>query len=442
MRHPLLTTLTVLLLTACTTDSSHKDYEQGLLLMEQGDAPQALQLFKQAADRATDDSLLAAVYSDMGRLLFFEGLQEQAFSACGHAFDVQTRRNDTVGMTQALFDMANICRAREVDDSCLYYYDKALALAYTLGDSMLATDIRSQQAGFFLWHKDYDRARDLLAPALAKGPDSLTAGVRFMAADMYHHTGEADSARLYCQSLLGEDDVVLRQMGHKWMAEQLLAEGKSSEAIHHLEQYELLTDTLMEETDTEAMRRISALYDYNRHQQQAAHMQRHAIIAIATAVILLCLLAAVMLYYSRRRLHYQLKVHQLEQLLADYERRDQQKTDRQQQILSTTPIQQRIEQLLADPRHPPMTTDDWRILEATIDKIYPGFTERLRTFYRFSPQERHVNLLLKLGVPPAGIAQLTAHAKQSVTSVRSRLYAKVFGRKGTPAEWDAFIRSL
>ena len=442
MKQYLLIPLTVLIVAACSTDSPRKDYEQGLLLMEQGNAPQALQMFKQAADHAADDALLADVYSDMGQLLFYEGLQEQAFNTVRLAYDVHTRRADTVGMAQALFDMANICRAREADDSCLYYYNQALSLAHTLGDSLLATDIKCQQAGFFLWHKNYERAYDLLGAALGKGPDSLPAGVRFMAADLYHHTGEADSARLYCMSLLGEDDVILRQMGHKWLAEQLLAEGKSSDAIHHLEQYELLTDTLMEETDTEAMRRISALYDYSHHEQQAARMQLHATIAIATAAILLCLLAAIVLYFSRRRLFYQLRVRQLEQLLADYEQRDHQKADRQQQIMCATPIQQRIDQLLADPRHPPMGTEDWRILEATVEKVYPGFTERLRSFHRFSPQENHVNMLLKLGVPPAGIAQLTAHAKQSVTSVRSRLYTKVFGRKGTPAEWDAFIRSV
>ena len=58
-----------------------------------------------------------------------------------------------------------------------------------------------------------------------------------------------------------EEEVVHRQMGHRWLADLLLQEGRTEEAARHLQQYELLTDTLMEQTDTEALRHINALYD-------------------------------------------------------------------------------------------------------------------------------------------------------------------------------------
>ena len=410
--------------------------------MEQGDAPQALEYLRKAADLAADDSLLATICSEMGSLLFYEGLQEQAFDAYRRAYDAEQRRGDTLAMANCLTDIANVCRSRERDDSCLYYYDLAVQLAQSQADGLLVADIRSQQAGYYLWQKDYERARSLLLPALTSQIEDTPAGLRFMAADLYHHTGQADMAGRYIESLLNEDDVVLRQMGHKWLAEQLLTEGHTAEAARHLEQYELLTDTLMEETDTEAMRRVGALYNYNQHQQQSARLQRRVVVAVALVAVLACLLVAVILYYSRRRLYYQLKVQRLEQLLADYRQRDVQVAERQHQILTATPIRQRIDQLLGDSHSPSMTDEDWRILKATIEKTHPGFVERLQSFHRFSPYEMHVNLLLKLGVPPAGIAQLTAHAKQSVSSVRARLYEKVFGQKGSPSQWDEFIQSL
>ncbi|MBQ3878238.1 MAG: hypothetical protein II792_08230 [Prevotella sp.] len=441
MRLLTITTLLFLLL-ACSHDSAQTYYEKGCQLMEQGDAPAALEHFQQAADKADDDSLLAMISSDMGRLLFFEGLQEQSFAAYRQAYEAQQRRADTLAMACCLFDMANVCRSREHDDSCLYYFDLSLRLAQAQADTLLVADINSQKAGYYLWKKDYARARNLLLPALQGPIDQVPAGIRFMAADLFHHTGPADSARLYIASLLSEDDVVLRQMGHKWQAEQLLSEGLSAEAARHLEQYELLTDSLMEETDTEAMRRVDALYNYNRHQQQSAQWQRRVVFAVALVVVLACLLTAILLYFSRRRLYYQLKVQRLEKLLADYRQRDVQHAERQQQILTATPIRQRIEQLLSDSHHPSMTDEDWIILKATIEKSHPGFVERLQSFHRFSPHEMHVNLLLKIGLTPAEIAQLTAHAKQSVSSARARLYEKVFGQKGTPSQWDEFIQSL
>jgi hypothetical protein len=137
-----------------------------------------------------------------------------------------------------------------------------------------------------------------------------------------------------------------------------------------------------------------------------------------------------------------MKVQQLEHLLADYRRRDDKAADRQQDILADTPICRHIGRLLGDARCQSMTDEDWHILEDTLSKVQPAFLQRLRGFHRFSAHELHVCMLLRLGLSPAAIAQLTARSKQSISSVRSRLFEKVFGQKGTPAQWDEFVRSL
>jgi hypothetical protein len=53
-----------------------------------------------------------------------------------------------------------------------------------------------------------------------------------------------------------------------------------------------------------------------------------------------------------------------------------------------------------------------------------------------------VSLLIKARIQPKDIATLTAHSKESVASTRSRLYQKVFGRKGSSKDWDDFILSI
>jgi DNA-binding NarL/FixJ family response regulator len=135
-------------------------------------------------------------------------------------------------------------------------------------------------------------------------------------------------------------------------------------------------------------------------------------------------------------------VQQLEQLLSDHRRRDEQTTARQQQILTQTPIYRRIVQLLSDTAPKPLTDEDWHILADTIDKTHPDFTRHLNEFHRLTPQELRITLLIKAGIAPADIARLTSRSKQSVSSTRSRLFLKVFGRKGTPAEWDEFVATL
>ena len=85
---------------------------------------------------------------------------------------------------------------------------------------------------------------------------------------------------------------------------------------------------------------------------------------------------------------------------------------------------------------------DWQQLMETVDGVYTGFTEKLFSLYTMSEQDYHVCLLIKVRVSPKDIAILTAHSQESVATTRSRLYQKIFGRKGSTHEWDEFIFSL
>ena len=376
MKKLLLLLLSAIFLAGCTASRGRQSYEDALRYMEQGDAPQALACLKEAAEYTTDDSLRMCIYNDMGRLLFDEGLQEQALGAYQMALETSQAMADSLGMAYVLFDMANIFRTRDDDDSCVYYFDTAMSLALSQKDSLLATDIRNQLAGYYLWHKDYERARQLLSSSLSQEAE-MTGGICFMAADLYRQTGPADSTRYYCKLLLQNEETGLRQMGHKWLADLLLTEGRVEEAAKHLHQYELLTDTLMQETDTESLRRISALYDYSLREQENARLEQQIIIAIAIITVLILLLVAAVLYFSRRRMKYRMKVQQLEHLLADYRQRDEKVTERQNGILADTPICRHINRLLSDSRQPSMTDEDWHILEDTFVKIQPTFLSRL-----------------------------------------------------------------
>lgn len=100
------------------------------------------------------------------------------------------------------------------------------------------------------------------------------------------------------------------------------------------------------------------------------------------------------------------------------------------------------QRLLSDNSQQPLSDEVFHQLEDAIEQADPGFTRRLQEFCRLTPQERRVCWLIRLGITPIGIAQLTAHSKQSVSNTRSRLYEKAFGQKGTPAQWDEFVLSV
>ena len=86
--------------------------------------------------------------------------------------------------------------------------------------------------------------------------------------------------------------------------------------------------------------------------------------------------------------------------------------------------------------------DDWQQIETHVRKLYPGFTSQLRGLHAMSELEYQVCLLIKLRITPSDIATVLARDVSTISTVRSRLYKKVFGQKGGARQWDDFILSI
>lgn len=121
--------------------------------------------------------------------------------------------------------------------------------------------------------------------------------------------------------------------------------------------------------------------------------------------------------------------------MIEHEKRQQAET-----VIFSSAVYHRVQECLN--RDCRLSSQDWARLAELVDSVYTGFTEKLYSLYRMTEQEYRVSLLIKVRVLPKDIARLTAHSKESVASTRSRLYAKVFGHKGSSKDWDDFVLSL
>lgn len=119
---------------------------------------------------------------------------------------------------------------------------------------------------------------------------------------------------------------------------------------------------------------------------------------------------------------------------------DNEKRERAEGDIFSSDIYLKIQQLLNDGR--PMSDEDWQQLAVMVDSIYTGFTDKLYSLYKMSANDYHVCLLIKVRISPKDIALLTSHSKESVATTRSRLYQKIFGKKGSTKDWDDFVLSL
>lgn len=89
-----------------------------------------------------------------------------------------------------------------------------------------------------------------------------------------------------------------------------------------------------------------------------------------------------------------------------------------------------------------LDADDWEKIENALNSVYPNFTNRLKELISMSDVEYKVCLLVKLRIAPKNMADVLYKDRSSISTIRSRLYQKVFHKKGGAADWDDFIGSL
>lgn len=173
-----------------------------------------------------------------------------------------------------------------------------------------------------------------------------------------------------------------------------------------------------------------------RERQQANYIQ-WLIAAIAIVVIL-----AVANYIVNRRRRQQLQL-QLQQIQEVQENRPQQVRKAVKSVEDTffasdeyDMLQRRMAtgQLMKD--------EEWRQVEQSLKVVYPGFTSQLRSLYPMSDVEYHTCLLVKLRIPTKDIAAVLAREVSTISTMRKRLYKKVFNREGGAKDWDDFILSI
>lgn len=85
---------------------------------------------------------------------------------------------------------------------------------------------------------------------------------------------------------------------------------------------------------------------------------------------------------------------------------------------------------------------DWEEIEREMKPVYPDLFRRLPGLCRMSVVEYRTCLLIKLRFSPSEMAGVLCKDISTVSSIRSRLYKKVFGRSGGAKGWDEFIISL
>ena len=477
-------------------------YYAGRVYRDLEDAPQALDYFEKAIDALPINEgyqLKSKIYSQMGTLFLYQKTYDEALKMFKEAQKCDIALKDSANMVFNLRDIADSYRCIDQNDSSIYYFQKAYNLAEVQGNQKLMAMVQNQMASLYSNLGKYDLARKLLQPSLDTLDIHSKSGIFSIASKLYHRMGYIDSASYYYNELLKCGTIYAKQTAHKGLAKIAILHDNPQKALLHLNQYIQYTDFIHQITDTENVRRLNSLYNYQLREKENNRLKienkekQNLIIYIIS--IGLFIIASLFAYLQRNKLKKQLlkiqlknlrqlkeeqykksslfieenkrKIEELEQKLQEADQtnhilRTQLKeqieltlyTNKQAEIELTrrkqsnsTLLESEIykyiqKQLTTKTNKKLLSNNDWKELEKVINNTYEGFSKNLRNYYDLNEHEYSVCLLIKINIPPIDIAKLTNHSKEAITSTRRRLYEKVFGKKGSPKDWDEFILSL
>ena len=472
-------------------------YYAGRVYRDLGDAPQALDYFQKAIDamgEKKDYVLLNTIYSQMGYLFLFQDVYEEAMNSFRQSYQCDLILNDSLGMAHSLKDVGNAFTAFHNGDSALHYYDKSYEIAKSINNGNMIDGILCDKISIYLQLENYE-----FIPDMFNRLDSLSSDRSSsyrLRADYYNQMNQLDSAKLYYGLLINDENIYARKDAYWGLAKIAQRSNDSNTALRYISEYEKLTYDIIDLQNTEQIRKIRSLYNYQLREKEINklnienHRKEKILIQILGICCLICFLFGI--YYLHNRKKKALLRLQLEQLekeqhaksiqfisennkkialleqqlqeadetnillrkrlegqrdiiistnqLAELEIKRREEAD---SLIVYTPIYQLIERILNQQGNQKLFTDDnWKELEEAINEIYPGFTQSLCRLYHMNEHEYRVSLLIKINIQPSHIAILTNHSNESITATRRRLYFKVHGKKGRPHDWDKFIRSL
>lgn len=174
-----------------------------------------------------------------------------------------------------------------------------------------------------------------------------------------------------------------------------------------------------------------------REQAGVIHMLVYATIGV---ILALFLIAHIALVNRRAKRRLQLQLQQIQEMHEDRPQPVRLAIEKVESTLFSSDEYHNLHRRITSLQR--LKEDDWNEIEAQLKKAYPGFCSQLRNLHVMSELEYQTCLLIKLRIAPTDIASVLNRDVSTISTVRSRLYKKVFGKKGGAREWDEFVLSI
>lgn len=439
------------------------------------DAPQAIAYFQKVLDQPLDstDKLLSNALFHSGCIFRQQFLRDESVDMFERSYRCDSIRKDTAAMIDNLQHIAYALGMNHYTpglmDSVVMFHNKAKNLA-SQSDNIkkkASCDVYLSSAycntGNLALGEEYLDSAELHIKSIDNFDMGFFNVAKAQLAFNKKDYAEAESVSL---ELLQSKDMDKRQFALYYLSMIAAAHHNTEDIDRYFPRYKEVTDSIDLVKASEATANVNALYNYQLRERENLRLQVESQSRLYAIVILVAVTIAMALaffvYRLKREKEFRIVQGQMARLKKYQQFQDAQKAeaaDAEAQSITTkianleieksmfykskfmsSEAYKAIQQRLSDEK--PMNAADVKLLDETVNAIAGGFKETLYSACSLSRQEYCICLLLKFGFSNREISVLLARSVSAISMARKRLFVKLFGKEGSAAELDDYIRSL
>lgn len=421
-----------------------------------------------------------------------KGLHKDALRYNKLAYGYAKQAGAQVTEVYSLRDIGRSYRDLNRNDIAIPYYQKAAKKAKTIDDANLYNMVMEELAGIYIEEGRLDEAYAALNTQFLATTDKDISSHYYIWAMYFEKRGQLDSAVAYNKRGMNYSDISIKRDVSLDLARLLMKQGKHNEAIKYYEQYSVYSDSVTASELNEISDMFSQVeknIDIERKNTILAETKTNLTILLSVIIFTVIVVSLILIkHYSNVRKRIREQQERANNYLSQLQETGMQKMKRNEERIAQletelsvsneklTEIRKSLmrneaemlakqnehmlfkekhrELLIADladtdvyklyhtPNAVPSSADYHRLVEA-LNKAYNNFTKRLKEFYPdINDNEVWICCMVKAGLSSKEICNISPYSYSSLGMAKSRLYFKMFQKKGGAKDLDHFIKEL
>ena len=421
-----------------------------------------------------------------------KGLHKDALRYNKLAYGYAKKAGAQVTEIYSLRDIGRSYSYLKQNNTAIPYYWQAAKKAKSIDDANLYNMVMEELAGIYIEEGRLDEAYAALNTQFLATTDKDISSHYYIWAMYFEKRGQLDSAVAYNKRGMNYSDVSIKRDVSLDLARLLMKQGKHNEAIKYYEQYSVYSDSVtaseLNET-SDMLSQVEKNIDIERKNTILAETKTNLTILLSVIIFTVIVVSLILIkHYSNVRKRIREQQERANNYLSQLQETGMQKMKRNEERIAQletelsvsneklTEIRKSLmrneaemlakqnehmlfkekhrELLIADladtdvyklyhtPNVVPSSADYHRLVEA-LNKAYNNFTKRLKEFYPdINDNEVWICCMVKAGLSSKEICNISPYSYSSLGMAKSRLYFKMFQKKGGAKDLDHFIKEL